>query len=92
MQPHLQLFQHVDTLLSSRTEDLPPTSSVQLLAQALLLLIQLFHDLSSQDLPPFIEDNMSTYMGWLLKYLSWERPELKGDVSDWCRLWLTCQG
>jgi hypothetical protein len=25
---------------------------------------------------------MSQYMGWLLKYLSWEHPELKGDVSD----------
>lgn len=80
MQPHFQLFQHVDSLLSSN-DPLPPNSSVPLLAQALLSLIQLFHDLSSQDLPPFIEDNMSAYMGWLLKYLSWERPELKGDVS-----------
>lgn len=24
----------------------------------------------------------STQEGWLLKYLSWERPELKGDVRD----------
>ncbi|BEJ11174.1 hypothetical protein CspHIS471_0105960 [Cutaneotrichosporon sp. HIS471] len=81
MEPHYQLFQHVDSLLSS-DQPLPPNSSAPLLAQALLSLIQLFHDLSSQDLPPFIEDHMSQYMGWLLKYLSWERPELKGDDDD----------
>ena len=55
----------------------------------MLLLIQLFHDLSAQDLPPFFEENMAVFMGdpgqgkegWLRKYLSWERDEVKGGVS-----------
>lgn len=95
--PHFELFKHVDSLLSS-TQPLPPNASLPLLAQSLLLLIQLFNDLSSQDLPPFFEENLGSFMGddtqqgWLLKYLSWERPELKGDVSpfiyiaDRCRM------
>jgi exportin-2 (importin alpha re-exporter) len=87
--PHLELFKHVDTLLSTPAgQPLPPNASLPLLAQALQLLIQIFYDLTCQDLPPFIEDNMAQFMGegdqpgWLLKYLSWERPELKGDDDD----------
>ena len=78
----------MDRLLSTPTgQALPSGSTIPLLAQSLLLLIQLFHDLSSQDLPPFFEENMGSFMGdgqkegWLRKYLSWERDELKGDVS-----------
>jgi exportin-2 (importin alpha re-exporter) len=52
-------------------------------------LVQLFQDLSSQDLPPYFEEHLTVFMGtadgseqgWLRKYLSWERTELKGDVS-----------
>ena len=92
-QPYYELFSHVDRLLSTPPDQpLPPNSSLPLLAQSLQLLIQLFHDLSSQDLPPFFEENLNTFMGdpsvgnggdgWLRKYLSWERDELKGDVSS----------
>ncbi|OCF55372.1 importin-alpha export receptor [Kwoniella mangroviensis CBS 10435] len=82
-QPYYQLFQHVDQLLQSpNPASLPPNSSLQLLSQTLILLVQLFHDLSSQDLPPFFEDHMDEFMGWLRKYLDWEREELKGDEDD----------
>jgi exportin-2 (importin alpha re-exporter) len=90
-QPFYELFGHVDRLLSTpASQPLPPNASIELLAQALLLLTELFHDLNSQDLPPFFEEHLDDFMGneatgkegWLRKYLSWERPELKGDVSD----------
>jgi exportin-2 (importin alpha re-exporter) len=90
-QPFYELFGHVDRLLSTpASEPLPPNANIQLLAQALLLLTELFHDLNSQDLPPFFEEHLDDFMGneasgkegWLRKYLSWERPELKGDVSS----------
>ena len=66
-----------------------------MLAQTLLLLTQLFYDLNSQDLAPFFEEHLSDFMGdpaagkqgWLRKYLDWERPELKGDVSEGRLLW-----
>jgi exportin-2 (importin alpha re-exporter) len=88
-QPYFELFQHVDRLLSTpASQPLPPNCSLPLLAQSLVLLLQLFQDLSSQDLPPFFEENLTSFMGdsganegWLRKYLSWEREELKGDVS-----------
>jgi exportin-2 (importin alpha re-exporter) len=90
-QPYFELFSHVDRLLSAPAgQAFPENASLPLLAQSLLLLIELFHDLSSQDLPPFFEENINMFMGtpggdgsdgWLRKYLSWERMELKGDVS-----------
>jgi exportin-2 (importin alpha re-exporter) len=85
-QPYYELFSHVDRLLSTpASQPLPPNSSLPQLAQALTLLVELFHDLSSQDLPPFFEDHMGDFMGgsgdgWLRKYLSWERDELKGEA------------
>jgi len=83
------LFQLVDQLLSSN-QTLPPNASIPVLAQTLLLLTQLFYDLNSQDLAPFFEEHLSDFtgdpaagkQGWLRKYLDWERPELKGDVSE----------
>lgn len=89
-EPYFQLFTHVDQLLSAPpSQTLPPNANIQLLGEALLLLVQLFHDLNSQDLPEFFENNMTAFMGdeaagkegWLRKYLSWDRPELKGEVG-----------
>lgn len=97
-QPFYELFGHVDRLLSTpASQPLPPNASIELLAQALLLLTELFHDLNSQDLPPFFEEHLDDFMGneaagkegWLRKYLSWERPELKGDVCPIERYQLT---
>ncbi|ORY33698.1 Cse1-domain-containing protein [Naematelia encephala] len=86
-EPFFGLFGHVDRLISEGS-----TSDTPVLANALLLLIQLFHDLSAQDLPPYFEDHLEDFMGpptvgnegkgWLRKYLSWERDELKGDDDD----------
>ncbi|TYJ56359.1 hypothetical protein B9479_002907 [Cryptococcus floricola] len=87
-EPYYGLFQHVDRLLQTPAASLPPNASLPLLSQALLLLVQLFQDLSSQDLPPFFEDHMAEFMGggdqpgWLRKYLDWEAEELKGDDDD----------
>lgn len=52
-----------------------------MIAQSFVLLLQLFYDLSAQDLPPFIEDNMEDICGVLGRWLSFSRPELEGDVS-----------
>jgi len=87
-EPYFKLFAHVDRLLSSG-QPLPPNASLQHLAQAVLLLTQLFYDLNCQDLAPFFEEHMADFMGdkssgkegWLRKYLSWSAPELQGDVS-----------
>jgi exportin-2 (importin alpha re-exporter) len=47
------------------------------------LLVKLFYDLSSQDLPPIFEDNLSDVTTLLHKYLTYENPLLAtGDDSE----------
>lgn len=78
--PFLQLLQQTDQALAN-----PATSSDQaiVLAQALNLEIQLFYDLSSQDLPPDFEDNLHALIApILLRWLSSSRPELVGGADD----------
>jgi exportin-2 (importin alpha re-exporter) len=43
------------------------------------LLVKLFYDLSSQDLPPIFEDNLADVTGLLHKYLTYENPLLATD-------------
>ena len=91
-EPYYGLFQHVDRLLSLPAgQALPPNASLPLLAQALLLLTQLFQDLTCQDLPPFFEDHIADFMGdavsgkegWLKKYLLWSHPALVGVSQEY---------
>lgn len=64
----LETLQQTDSLLSSPT--LTPTQHT-LLLKTLLLLLQLYHDLNSQDLPEFFEDRLIQFMSLLLKYLDY---------------------
>jgi exportin-2 (importin alpha re-exporter) len=80
-QPFLQIFQRVDELLSSPTA-LPAPSDPKTLARSLLLCLQLFFDLNSQDIPEFFEDNQAAFMALLHKYLTWDRPELRSSEDD----------
>ena len=43
------------------------------------LLVKLFYDLSSQDLPPIFEDNLADVTALLHKYLTFENPLLATD-------------
>lgn len=91
------ISQRVDQLLFNAATPLPAGTSLQELAQTLLLLLELFHDFTCQDLPQFFEDNLNMFMGdvnkasagsatgeefgLIGKYLRWERPELLGEVG-----------
>lgn len=48
----------------------PSPNPSPLITSTLLLLLQLFHDLSAQDLPPLFEDNLSSIFALLLRYLN----------------------
>ncbi|KAK9897295.1 putative importin-alpha export receptor [Cystobasidium minutum MCA 4210] len=74
-EPYMSLFKRTDELLSSPTA-LPSPADPQTLARTLLLLLQIFYDLNSQDIPEFFEDNVEACMTLLHKYLTWSRPEL----------------
>lgn len=43
------------------------------------LLVKLFHDLSSQDLPPIFEENLAAVTSLLHKYLTYDNPLLATD-------------
>lgn len=66
--PYLSLFQQTDQLLSSPS--LTPEQH-SLLLKTLLLLLQIYYDLNSQDLPEFFEDRLPEFMALLLKYLDY---------------------
>ncbi|SCV72042.1 BQ2448_4736 [Microbotryum intermedium] len=69
--PYQQLFQQTDALVSS-----PSLTAEQhaLLLKTILLLLQIYHDLNSQDLPEFFEDRLGDFMTLLLKYLDYTPP------------------
>ncbi|ORY84121.1 putative importin-alpha export receptor [Leucosporidium creatinivorum] len=78
--PYLSLFQQTDALFSSPS--LTPDQHA-LLLKTLLLLLQIYHDLNSQDLPEFFEDRLGEFMNLLLKYLDYVPPaSVKAPGAD----------
>ncbi|KAK0469414.1 CAS/CSE protein [Desarmillaria tabescens] len=90
MDPFLQLFRQTATLLLSNPSPNPalttPTSNYMTLAQSMVLLIEIFHDFTCQDLPPAIEDThaefFGTTQGWFHNFMPWNPQELRGDSDD----------
>ncbi|KAI8459413.1 Cse1-domain-containing protein [Phakopsora pachyrhizi] len=79
--PYLQLFKLLDNVLTNVVTTLPPKEQ-KTLARSLLLMIQIYYDLNSQDIPEFFEDNLSEFMNLLHKYLTWEIPSLVTSADD----------
>ncbi|GAA6014609.1 hypothetical protein JCM11491_000169 [Sporobolomyces phaffii] len=77
--PFLSLFQQTDSILST-----PGLTAEQhaLVLKTLLYLLQIYHDLNSQDLPEFFEDRLGEFMPLLLKYLDYSTPFPSEDDDD----------
>jgi exportin-2 (importin alpha re-exporter) len=77
MPPYLALLQ--------KTTESIFTTPTELTAQAEVLLIQLFYDLTCQDLPPAIEDANEQFFapntGLFHRFLAWDNEQLRGDVT-----------
>ena len=77
--PYLAAFQSIDAYIDSHSSD------KDALTQAFVeldLVMQLFFDLSCQDLPPQFEDNISNLAGLLHKYLLYDNQLLHTDSDD----------
>ncbi|MBW0489032.1 hypothetical protein O181_028747 [Austropuccinia psidii MF-1] len=74
-EPYLQLFKLLDQALTNVCPTLQPPEQ-DILAKSLLFMIQIYHDLNSQDIPEFFEDHLEEFMNLLHKYLTWEIPYL----------------
>ncbi|KAI0088382.1 importin alpha re-exporter [Irpex rosettiformis] len=83
--PLLQLLQHTSNLLLTNAPG-DATSTPELRAQAQVLLVDLYYDLTCQDLPPDFEDTYASFFGptdgIFLKFLAWDPPQLRGDPDD----------
>ena len=78
-QPFLSTWQSLDQYIDSHAND--PTALKQAFVE-LDLVLQLFTDLSCQDVPPVVEDNLAGISSLLLKYLSYINPALESDDED----------
>ena len=82
--PFLQLLDHTAELLLNNVPG-DATSTIEFRAQSMQLLVELFYDLTCQDLPPDFEDNHARFFapqtGLFLRFMTWDPPELRGDVS-----------
>ena len=77
--PLLELLQRMHGMLLDPST---PSMTMQPLALCLMLLLQLFYDLSAQDLPPQFEDAIPMLSPMFTSLLSFSRPELIGDEED----------
>lgn len=86
--PFLQLFKRTAELLlnpSSAPSITSPAANYALVAQGMVLLTDIFYDLTCHDLPPAFEDNYDEFFGaqgWFHRFISWDPAELRGDVDD----------
>ncbi|KAH9947043.1 Cse1-domain-containing protein [Amylocystis lapponica] len=80
--PFLQLFLHTSSLLFEQTA--PP--NLPQIAQAQVVLVDIFYDLTCQDLPPDIEESHTQFFGaeggLFVRLLQWDPPTLRGDPDD----------
>ncbi|KAI0029192.1 importin alpha re-exporter [Vararia minispora EC-137] len=80
LDPFCALFSHtLSTLLSPASE--PSTDA----AACMLLLTELFYDLTCHDLPPRLEDGHEEFFaqdtGGFMRLMAWDPPTLRTDVS-----------
>ncbi|TFK20990.1 importin alpha re-exporter [Coprinopsis marcescibilis] len=87
--PFLGLFNKTGELLvnpSSNPALTTPVANYALVAQSMVLITDIFYDLTCQDLPPAIEDNYNDFFdpsnGWFPRLLAWDPVELRGDPDD----------
>lgn len=85
MTPFLQLFRQTAGLLLSNPSS-TAASNYASVAQSMVLLIDIFYDLTCHDLPPAFEDGHEEFFapekGWFQAFLSWDPVTLRGDVSS----------
>lgn len=64
-QPFLELVKRTDEALATAQ-----TQSATTISSTMLLSLQIYHDLSAQDLPPLFEDNLASISSLFLRYLN----------------------
>ena len=82
LNPFHQLFQFtIQRLFASP----PPTQpTLTYIAQTMSLLVEIFFDLTCQDLPPLLEDGHMEFFnsqnGYFMRLMAWDPEQLRSDV------------
>ncbi|KAH9931314.1 armadillo-type protein [Fomitopsis serialis] len=80
--PFLELLLHTTTLLFTT----PSPPNLATIAQSQVTLVDIFYDLTCQDLPPDFEDTHEKFFsspdGLFLQLLLWDPPQLRGEDDD----------
>lgn len=78
-EPFLQLWQNTDRLI---TENANNGKVLKTHFETLDLILKLVYDLSSHDMPPQFEENLSAISSLLHKYLTYENAQLNTDLDE----------
>lgn len=82
--PFLQVFRYTAGLLLDNP--LPAKPTAETIAQAMVVMLNLFYDLASQDLPPTLEDSHAEFFGpgkgMFVRFLAWDPQELQTDADE----------
>ena len=79
--PFLEITKATDRLIDANSQN---KQNLNLLFANLFLIIRIFHHLNVIDLPAFFEDHMSEFMGIFRKYLTYDNPLLRSEVTTRC--------
>ncbi|KAK5172604.1 importin-alpha export receptor [Saxophila tyrrhenica] len=77
--PLLQLWQNTDNVIAQNQGDAQTLKSH---FATLDLILKLMYDLSTHDMAPQFEENLTAISGLLHKYLTYENPVLAGDDDE----------
>ncbi|CZT50240.1 probable importin-alpha export receptor [Rhynchosporium secalis] len=78
-EPFVQLLASTDRQIEANTGN---KDVLKQYMEVMNLLVKLFYDLSSQDLPPIFEENLADVTSLLHKYLTYENPLLVTDEDS----------
>lgn len=80
-EPFLTLMTKIDELIDSALAA-QDRDNLAIYLENLLLLIQIYYDLNSQDIPEFFEDNMMVGMKIVHKYLTFDTKLISDESND----------
>lgn len=78
-EPFIQMLNVVDKQIEANKDN---ADQLKGWFETMSLLVKIFYDLSSQDLPPVIESHLQPITGLLDKYLSYTNPLFESDDDD----------
>lgn len=86
MTPFLQLLRQTATALLNPASNptLSTTANLPILAESMVLLIEIYYDFTCHDLPPDLEDSHNEFFGqqgWFSSFIAWNSPDLEKLVD-----------